>query len=211
MLFRSRLVAVYQFGPRIAFFGQPKGANLLLWKPEDNLANGPKKPLRVYLDSGTVGDFPSSNPTCNPCYDGIVQTMTARDNLIYNGYRFNDDLDHTIGYGQNHNEYWWDRRSPRAFTFLFPTRDEPNSVLDTYACPPQITAYTGTNITWASFRSRKYTLQGSTNVEFSSSMNWSNIVTTPPESLPWSYPVLSTPPDFRFLRIRQDNDPVWFN
>ncbi len=28
-----RLVAIYQFGPRIAFFGQPKGANLFLWKP----------------------------------------------------------------------------------------------------------------------------------------------------------------------------------
>ena len=28
-----RLVAVYQFGPRIAFFGRPKGPNLLLWKP----------------------------------------------------------------------------------------------------------------------------------------------------------------------------------
>ena len=28
-----RLVAVSDFGPRIAFFGKPDGANLLLWKP----------------------------------------------------------------------------------------------------------------------------------------------------------------------------------
>ena len=28
-----RLVAVYEFGPRIAFFGKPEGENLLLWKP----------------------------------------------------------------------------------------------------------------------------------------------------------------------------------
>lgn len=29
-----RLVAVYQYGPRIAFFGQPGGDNLFLWAPE---------------------------------------------------------------------------------------------------------------------------------------------------------------------------------
>ena len=161
----------------------------------NNLVNPPPRPVRIYLDSGDTGDFTN---------DGIALTMQARDNLIRNGYVFNVNLDHVIGFGQNHNEYWWDRRSPRAFTFLFPTSDEPNSVLDTFACPPVITAYTGTNLTWTSYRARTYTVQGSTNVEFSSSMNWSNLVTTAPEPQPWGYPTAPVGGPFRFFRVRQN-------
>ena len=83
---RGGLISVFLAWEHSDVFGKLGALSPSFWAcstTKDNLANGPKKPLRVYLDSGTVGDFPSSNPTCNPCYDGIVQTMTARDNLIY--------------------------------------------------------------------------------------------------------------------------------
>ncbi len=149
-----------------------------------------KRPIRIYVDSGDTSD-------------GLANTMTTRDTLIRNGYVLFDDLDHTIGYGHNHNEFWWDRRSPRAFAFLFPTSDEANRVLDTHACPPRITSYTGTNVTWTAYRSRTYTVQGSTNEQFSGSMNWSNLVTTTPEPWPWNFRNATVPEAFHFLRVRQ--------
>ena len=66
--------------------------------------------------------------------------MTERDRLVSLGYVFNMDLDHTIGFGDAHNEDSWKRRSSRAFQFLFPTSDEPNTVLDGVA-PMRITDF----------------------------------------------------------------------
>jgi enterochelin esterase-like enzyme len=176
---------------------------------KDNLALPPKRPIRVYLDTGTVGDFPSTTPPCNPCYDGIAYTMTARDNLLKNGYRLNDDFDQAFGFGNDHNEFYWARRSPRAYTFLFPTRDEPNTVLET-VLPVRLTNYQRTGgsnvVTWISLRPRTYTVEASTNFEFAAGMTWSNVATTLPEELPWNYPTLALPESFHFLRVRQNGD-----
>ncbi|MEI6084649.1 MAG: alpha/beta hydrolase-fold protein [Verrucomicrobiota bacterium] len=214
---RGGLISVYLAWEYSSVFHKVAVLSPSFWAcatTKDNLALAPKRPLRIYLDSGTVGDFPTTIPTCNPCYDGIAQTMTARDNLIKNGYVFNDDLDHTFGFGDDHNEYYWTRRSPRAYTFLFPTRDEPNTVLDATA-PPRITNFQlagpSSSVTWTSYRLRTYGLEGSTNEQFSSSMTWSNLVTLPPESLPWSYPTVVTTNGFRFFRVREDAVPNWPN
>jgi pimeloyl-ACP methyl ester carboxylesterase len=170
---------------------------------KNKLDDPPKRPIRIYLDSGDTGDFTN---------DGLALTVEARDNLIRNGYVFNSDLDHVIGYGHNHNEYWWDRRSPRAFTFLFPTSDEPNTVLDA-AAPPRITDYrlagTSNVVTWTSYRLRSYVLEGSTNFEFAAGMTWSNLLTTPPEPRRWGYPTGSAADTFRFLRVRELDVPDW--
>jgi predicted alpha/beta superfamily hydrolase len=178
----------------------------------NNLANSPKRPLRIYMDTGTVGDFPVSNPPCNPCYDGLVQTVTARDNLLKNGYVVNDDFDFVFGFGHDHTEYWWDRRSPRAYTFLFPTSDEPNTVLAS-AAPARITDFRAAGesnvVTWTSYRRRVYSVEGVTNHSFSAGMTWSNLVTLPVELLPWSYPSVGVTNSFRFLRVREHAVPHW--
>lgn len=152
-----------------------------------------KRPIRIYLDSGDSG---SAN-------DGLPGTIAERDDLVRNGYTFFDDLDHTIGYGHTHNEYWWDRRLPRCLTFLFPIHDEPNVLLDALVCPPRITGYTGTNVTWTAFRGRRYTVQGITNEQFSTSATWSNIVTISSPAWLWEYPTAPVGDPFRFIRVRQ--------
>ncbi len=169
-----------------------------------------KRSIRIYLDSGNYdaqGTIGSS--------DSLLDTVAERDNLIKNGCTFNVDLDHTIGYGQWHNEQWWDVRSPRCFTFLFPTSDEPNTVLDT-AAPPRITnlqlAGPSNVVTWTSFRLRTYAVQGVTNEEYSSSMTWSDLVTTAaPDPLLWSYPSVGVTNAFHFLRVRESTVPNWPN
>ena len=172
---------------------------------KNKLDDPPKRPIRIYLDSGDTGDFTN---------DGLALTVEARDNLIRNGYVFNIDLDHVIGYGHNHNEYWWDRRLPRALQFLFPTSDEPNTVLDSVA-PMQITNYQiagGSNVvTWTSYRLRTYTLQGITNESLPASITWSNVFTTAPEARFWNYPTSGVFTNFHFLRVRQDTVPNWPN
>jgi pimeloyl-ACP methyl ester carboxylesterase len=189
------------------------GLSSAFWRCDtlkNELAQAPHRPIRVYIDSGTSGDF--SN--CTPCYDGVALTMDARDNLIKNGYVFNNDLDHTIGYGNDHCEYWWDRRVPRALTCLFPTSDEANTVLDT-ASPPRITNFQlagpSNVVTWTSYRLRTYALEGSTNETFSSSMAWSNLWTMLPESRRWDYPSAGATNTFRYLRVRELAVPNWPN
>lgn len=163
-----------------------------------------KRPVRVYMDSGDSG---TSN-------DNVTLTAIERDRLVSIGYVFNMDLDHTIGYGDIHNEDAWKRRLPRAFTFLFPTSDEPNTVLDSVA-PMNITNFQSADesniVTWTSYLKRTYTIQGSTNEEFSSSMNWSNVFTTSPEPRFWNYPSLGLSNEFHFLRVRQNTVPNWPN
>jgi predicted alpha/beta superfamily hydrolase len=207
---RGGLISTYLAWEYSQYFGRLGAVSPSFWAcvtTMNNLAHPPKRALRIYMDTGTVGDFPSSNPPCNPCYDGIVQTMTARDNLLNNGYVLNDDFDQAFGFGHDHNEYWWDRRSPRAFQFLFPITDEPNGLLDV-AAPPRITGFErageSNRVTWTAYRLRLYSVEGATNVAFGPSLTWSNLWTAPaPEPLPWNYPAVTVPDEFRFLRIRQ--------
>ena len=169
-----------------------------------------KRPIRIYLDSGNMdaqGTVGSS--------DDLLSTVGERDKLIQNGYAFNLDLDHTIGYGHWHNEQWWNVRSPRCFTFLFPTSDEPNTVLDT-TTPPRITnlqlAGPSNVVTWTSYRLRTYAVQGVTDGQYSSSMTWSDLFITPSlEPLLWNYPSVGVSNLFHFLRVRELSVPNWPN
>jgi hypothetical protein len=174
------------------------------------ITTGTNFPIRVYLDSGNMdaqGDVGSS--------DDLLYTMGERDNLINDGHVFNNDLDHTIGYGQWHSEQWWAVRLPRVYKFLFPTSDEPDTILDT-ATPPRITnvqATTPSNVvTWTSFHLRSYAVQGVTNQQYSSSMTWSDLITaTTPEPLLWDYPSAGVSNIFNFLRVRELSVTNWPN
>ena len=169
-----------------------------------------KRPIRIYLDSGNMDAQGSVGSS-----DDLLNTIGERDNLVNNGYVFNIDLDHTIGYGHWHSEQWWAVRLPRCFAFLFPTSDEANTVLDA-AAPPRITnlQLTGPSnvVTWTSYRLRTYAVQGVTNEQYSSSMTWSDLFLTPlPEPLLWNYPSVGVSNTFHFLRVRESAVPLWPN
>jgi len=67
-------------------------------------------------------------------------------------------------------------------------------------------------VTWTSYKARIYSLQGSTNQQFSSSMNWSNIFTTAaPEPLPWNYISAGATNSFPFFRVLEYSVPNWPN
>jgi predicted alpha/beta superfamily hydrolase len=180
---------------------------------KSDLANPPKRPVRIYLDSGTVGDFPATDPVCNPCYDGELYTLTARDNLLKNGYVLNVDLCHWISYGDQHNEMYWKRRLPACYEFLFPTSDEPNTILDN-AAPLRITGVQGTNhgiaVSWPGFHARTYSVLGCTNLD-SNLSNWNTLYTTPAGPRPWNYLVSPPTNGFRFFRVMEHAVPYWPN
>jgi enterochelin esterase-like enzyme len=174
------------------------------------MTTGTNFPVRVYLDSGNY----DSQGTVGSS-DDLTYTVGERDNLINDGHIFNIDLDHTIGYGQWHSEQWWAVRLPRCFTFLFPTSDEPDTVLDK-ATPPQITSFQlmgpSNVVTWTSFRLRTYIVQGVTDAQYSTSMTWSNLVTTAaPEPLLWDYPSAGVSNNFNFLRVYELSVTNWPN
>lgn len=72
----------------------------------------PKKPLRIYIDSGTV-DWSGGD-------DGLAETIRFRDLLQSKGWTLGVDLMHVVGDGHNHSEDFWRARLPGALPFLFP-------------------------------------------------------------------------------------------
>jgi len=175
------------------------------------LAGDPARPnLRIYLDSGDT-----NSPDRCLVNDGLLSTMAARDLLLNKGYVLNINLDHTIGLNQTHSELNWALRLPRPFKFLFPTSDEPDTVLD-LAAPLRITNLqlmgVSNVVTWTAYKARAYSLEGSLKQSFSNSMDWSNLFTTPtPESLPWNYISAPATSTFHFFRVRELAVPNWPN
>ncbi len=86
-----------------------------------------RRDIRLYLDSGDAG----------ASSDNYWPIFNLRDNLINparaggagGAYVLHRDLLHVVGFGQQHNEAAWANRLPGAFSFLFPTSDEPNELL----------------------------------------------------------------------------------
>jgi enterochelin esterase-like enzyme len=72
----------------------------------------PKKPLRIYIDSGTT-DYSGGD-------DDEARTLVLRDVLISKGFVLGVDLEHYIGQGDSHSEDFWRGRLPEALPFLFP-------------------------------------------------------------------------------------------
>lgn len=81
----------------------------------------PNRPLRVYLDSGDC---------CSPSFDGAWGTMNLRDALNAKGYVLERDMQHVVGYGDQHNEAAWASRVGFAFEFLFPATESENPLIE---------------------------------------------------------------------------------
>ena len=88
------------------------------------LASKPKRPLRIYMDTGTdekqVGTLPGGYYWDDP--------WSAYDSLLAIGYAPGEDLMMRIGCSHAHNEYAWRTRLPDAFRFLLNVRDDPNAI-----------------------------------------------------------------------------------
>lgn len=84
----------------------------------NRVRTGPKRDIRLYMDSGDSG---TSQDNAWPCLD-------LRDGILRLAYVLEADLKHTIGYGQQHNEAAWAARLPGAYKHLFPPDDEPNAL-----------------------------------------------------------------------------------
>ncbi|MCG3148161.1 MAG: hypothetical protein PCFJNLEI_01603 [Verrucomicrobiae bacterium] len=202
------LISAYLGWQSPGTFGKIGALSSSFWVCQPIPAPDTKRPIRIYLDSGNKD---TAGSTAEEDTDSLLETLSERDQLLRNGYVLNDDLDHTIGYGHWHSEQWWDVRSPRCFTFLFPTSDEPNTVLPA----PRITALQVAGksnlLTWTSYRLRTYSVEGVTNTSFTSGMTWSNVVTLPVEVRRWGYPTVGITNSFQFLRVREHAVPDWPN
>jgi enterochelin esterase-like enzyme len=88
-----------------------------------------KKPVRVYLDSGTV-DWGGGD-------DGNARTTAVSDLLASNGWTAGVDLQHAVGQGHNHSEEYWRARlrpSTAADTNLGPNPSWPGALV--FVFPP---------------------------------------------------------------------------
>jgi len=72
----------------------------------------PKKPLLIYLDSGTT-DYGGGD-------DDMTLTVALRDLLEQKGWVLGDDLKHVDGQGDSHSEDFWRGRLPGALPFVLP-------------------------------------------------------------------------------------------
>ncbi len=94
-------------------FGQAASLSGSFWLRrwvEDVLAAGPRRDLRVWLDSGTAG----------PSADSLEHTLWVRDALLRQGYTLGGDLGHLVDVGAAHTESAWRGRVGRVLGFLFP-------------------------------------------------------------------------------------------
>ncbi len=99
------------------------------------LSSKPRKPMRIYIDTGTaenqIGTLPGGYYWDDP--------WDAYNSFLAIGYVPNLDLLMRAGCGHGHNEAAWRARLPEAFRFLLPVADDPNRVL-MIESPPVIPA-----------------------------------------------------------------------
>ena len=165
------------------------------------LAAKPKRPLRIYMDTGTdenqVGTLPGGYYWDDP--------WSAYDSLQVVGHVPNEDLMMSIGCGHAHNEYAWRTRLPDAFRYLFNVRDEPN-ILALHTWPPRLSGVSALGPgTFPTLQNFTYQLQSSGTIESA----WTNTGTARWESKPWSAMTLTDAPapDRLFWRVAAQPAP----
>ncbi|MCS6772434.1 MAG: alpha/beta hydrolase-fold protein [Kiritimatiellae bacterium] len=160
----------------------------------------PKRPLRVYIDTGTNEGLVGQPPDTS--YWEPV--LAGYDGLLAQGYTPGIDLMWSAGCGHVHNEAAWSNRLPGAFRFLFPPTDEPNR-LQHLAHPPSFRSVESIGSTALirhdAIARHAYILESSAAPDGP----WDAISTTAPFSAAWSYPLatswLAAPQGFYRLRV----------
>ena len=82
----------------------------------------PVRAVRMWLDSGDSGTSA----------DNYWLTLGLRDHFVEGSaskYALSGELQHMVGFGQQHNEAAWAARLPDALTHLYPAQEEPNDLL----------------------------------------------------------------------------------
>lgn len=105
------LVSFYMAWERPDVFGQCGCLSPSFWYENDlydRVLCEPKRPIRVYLDSGSPRD-------------NFDETRRMRDLLLLRGYELGRDLTYLVFPGEKHNEGAWARRICVPFQFMFGT------------------------------------------------------------------------------------------
>lgn len=140
------------------------------------LPGKPKRPLRIYMDTGTsegqIGTLPGGYYWDDP--------WSAYDSLMIIGYAPGDNLMMRIGCGQGHNEAAWRARLPDAVRFLFNVRDDPNLLLQELHPPRLTTVGPEGPGSFATHRQFSYALQSTSNLT-----QWNAVGTPALETRAW--------------------------
>lgn len=137
--------------------------------------------LRLYADYGTAES------------DSNFQSMwTLYNKWLADGYVPNHNLLIEVGCGQAHNEAAWAARLPRALTFLFNAREEPNLILaqqnpPRFALPPSPGPPQADFWAWMGW---EYLLERTPRLIPPA---WESVATTRVDSLMWDRRQLSDP------------------
>lgn len=165
----------------------------------DALPGKPKRPARVYMDTGTsegqVGTLPGGYYWDDP--------WIAYDHLVAAGYVPNRDVIMRVGCGQGHNEAAWRTRLPEAFRFLLPARDEPNRIAQTFW--PPVISWTGEGqpLAFAAHQHFRYQVEQSP----PGGTAWTPASASLVETNPWAFRSLSsTSPvaEHQWFRIKSE-------
>jgi predicted alpha/beta superfamily hydrolase len=172
---------------------------------EAALAARPKRPLRIYEDTGT--DEGSVGPGGGNYWE---KPWEAYDLFLAKGYAPNADLLMRIGCGHVHNESAWAARLPAAFQYLLDVRNEANRlahhrfppVLGVLTNPPAVTLRSDT------LDHFRYQLEQSTNLL---SGRWTRAGAAWTNPLPWgprNWPDPSPPaPPLWYYRLTAEPVP----
>lgn len=171
------LISLY-FGREFSTFGKIGVLSPAYWiAPSyiNQVADGTKKPLRVYEDFGTA----------EPANDWS-NALAIYDVHLAQGYAANDDITFVAGCGQEHNEAAWKVRFPDMLHYLLPAQEEPNELAQREVAPPLTIAALNVpggsaHFAYTALFGFTYTLERSLDLR-----QWSPVSTTTPETLPWA-------------------------
>jgi hypothetical protein len=178
------LVSLY-LGREYSVFGKIGVHSPAFWTAPNyvtQVANGTKKPLRVYLDMGT-GEGGSY-------WDDVLRMF---DIHLAQGHVANRDLTFVAGCGHAHNEPAWAARLPQTLRYLLPAREEPNELAQRETPPKFAPQQVDVAAKTAAFEYTSqfgftYTLERSQNFQ-----EWSVVATAPAEQAAWANRTISDP------------------
>lgn len=152
---------------------------------KSTLASKSKRPLRIYLDTGTdenqVGTLPGGYYWDDP--------WSANDSFMAIGYAPNQDLMMRIGCGHAHTESSWRARLPNAFRFLLNVGDDPNLLAqETFSTDLKQVGVSGPG---AFSTQQQFTYQLQAAGDLQSGNAWSNIGSSVLATNPWGTLTLS--------------------
>jgi predicted alpha/beta superfamily hydrolase len=145
-----------------------------------------KRPLRIYIDTGTaegqVGPLPGGDYWTKP--------QEGYDIFLSHGYAVNADLLWQAGCEATHNELAWRARVPGALAFLLDVREEPQTILAS-EIPPRLAGIPTGTVSTATLRQQIIRFDWTTSMD---PPDWQPLATSAVERLPWGTTTFTSTP-----------------